>query len=89
MLRTQIYLPESQVRALRKVAAKDNTSVSEVIRKAVDQQVIKKGKPSNMRFKNAGESLGFLAKEAERLKFKGPKDLATNMDKYLYDKDFR
>ena len=82
-------MPESQVKALKMAATQDNTSVSEVIRKAVDQQVIKKGKSSNKRFKNAGEVLLHMADMAKKMKVKGPPDLATNMDKYLYDKDFR
>jgi len=42
---------------------------------------VKKTKP---KFKNAGEWLLSMAKEAERKKWRGPKDLATNMDTYLY-----
>ena len=47
------------------------------------------GSNRNLRKKNkvelsAGEYLLEMAKEAKKLGFKGPKDLATNIDKYLY-----
>lgn len=87
MLRTQIYLPESQVKALNKVAAQENISVSEAVRTAIEEKFIKRS-PKDKK-KNVGSWLLSLAKEAERRGIKGPKDLATNMDKYLYDKDFR
>lgn len=86
MLRTQIYLPASQVKALKAVAAKENSSVSELVRGAVEYKLNgTKKKPKE----SVGKWLQRLAEDAKKRGVKGPKDLATNMDKYLYDKDFR
>lgn len=84
MLRTQIYLPHSQIRALKDEAEKQKTSVSEVVRQAIDENLVKKEKPKK-KFKNSGEWLEYVRKHVS---FKGgPKDLASNIDKYLYGED--
>lgn len=88
MLRTQIYLPYAQVRALKEAAAEGNTSVSEVVRQSIDNTLIKK-KKIREKYKNTGEWLLSLALDARKRGVEGPHDLAKNMDKYLYDKDFR
>ncbi len=87
MLRTQIYLPESQLKILKRKAADGNTSVSEIVRQAIDTTLLKK--QGKKKFRNAGASLLAMARKAKKMGVKGPRDLATNMDKYLYDKDFR
>lgn len=89
MIRTQIYLPENQIEKLKEIAYQQNLSVSEVIRRTVDENIIKKKKTSKVKktkskYKNAGEWLLSMAKEAEMKGFKGPRDLASNVDKYLY-----
>lgn len=84
MLRTQIYLPYSQVKALKALAEKQKTSVSEVVRQAIDENVVRKDAPKK-KFKNSGEWLEHYRKHTS---FRGgPKDLAKNIDKYLYGKD--
>ena len=80
MERTQIYLPKSQIKKLKGLARKKKTTVSELVRDAVDIQYgIKIQIPQKKR-----ETLLEFAKRINALGPKGPKDLATNMDKYLY-----
>lgn len=81
MIRTQIYLTQKQHSSLKKKAASLNTTVSDQIRKIIekDLEAEKKSRPFN-----AGKWLLSMAEEAERIGASGPKDLATNMDKYLY-----
>ena len=86
MHRTQVYFPEEVLEILREEAEKKNTTLAQVIRKKVESQTpaIKKIKKKKKKYKNAGNLLRAMAEEAERLGFSGPKDLATNPDKYLY-----
>lgn len=80
MRRTQIYLQENQIRTLRTLAQKQRVSLSQVIRQKLDNEL----KRTVLRVKpkvSAGEWLLEFAKECS---FKGPKDLAKNLDKYLY-----
>jgi len=82
MMRTQIYLPADQIRNLKKIALEENSSLSLVIRRIIGDKLQEK-KP-NLEKNNCGKWLLSLGKRAEELKVKGPKDLATNLDKYLY-----
>lgn len=43
MVRTQVQLEEAQYRSLKELAARQNTSVAEIIRRAVDQFLEGKG----------------------------------------------
>jgi len=85
MLRTQIYLPSEHLRELKTIAWTKKTTISQVLREMISEKIedkethkAKKGK------KNTGQWLLSLANEAEGLGFKGPKDLSSNVDKYLY-----
>jgi len=86
MVRTQIYLPENQIEKLKRLAYDEKKSLSEMIRIYIDQGLKFKLriKTGNSKDKNVGDWLLSLAKEAKRKKIKGPKDLASNIDKYLY-----
>lgn len=80
MIRTQIYLPKELYQEIAFAAKRENKAKAAVIREALEEGLTKK-KPK----KNAGETLLELAKMAEKYKWKGPKDLSTNHDKYLYE----
>ena len=76
MNRTQIYLTKTQIETLRQIAQKRNTSISEVIRSLIRE-----------RFKKVPvkkEGLLSAARRINKFGIKGPRDLATNLDKYLY-----
>ena len=79
MTRTQIYLPQDLINIFRQRAFEENISVSEAIRRALESCETKKKTQ-----KNVGKILLAMAQDAEKRKIKGPKDLATNLDKYLY-----
>jgi len=82
MMRTQIYLPADQIRNLKKIAVEEDVSLSLVIRKMIGDKLREKKLGSKKN--NCGKWLLSLGKKAEKLETKGPKDLATNLDKYLY-----
>lgn len=50
----------------------------------INTPALKKKAKRKKKYKNGGELLMAMAADAERLNAKGPKDLATNPDKYLY-----
>lgn len=82
MLRTQIYLAPSQLVVLKRTALEENISLSETIRRLVDEK-LKEKKPQKKN-QNVGDWLLSLARKAKKLKTKGPKDLASRLDYYLY-----
>jgi hypothetical protein len=82
MERTQIYLPKKQIKQLKEIAYKRKTTVSDLVRDAVDVQygVVQ---PIAQKHKKE-ETLVEFAERIRKMGFKGPKDLATNLDDYLY-----
>lgn len=86
MSRTQIYLGKSQLEALRKQAQKRRLTVSAIIRDIIRENFMTKRKPI---LKIKHESLLEASDRIGKMGMKGPKDLARNVDKYLYGKDFR
>lgn len=86
MKRTQIYFPYHQLRLLKKKAYEEEASLSEIIRRLIQKALEEKSFPLKKAKKqeNSGDWLLSLAKEAEKLKIKGPKDLSSSIDKYLY-----
>ena len=83
MMRTQIYIPQNQLKFLKKIAFQEDISLSEAIRRIVGQQQTSQSKSKKSGI-NTGSWLLSLAKRAEKLKITGPADLANNLDQYLY-----
>jgi len=83
MLRTQIYLPESQINFLKEIAYQENVSLAEVIRGLVNDK-LEEVKKTSSKIRNSGSWLLTLAERAKKLKVTGPKDLASRLDFYLY-----
>ena len=80
MERTQIYLAKSQIKRLKQVAQKKKTTLSELVRDAVEVQYgIERPSP-----KERGETFLEAARRISGLGEKGPKDLSSRLDKYLY-----
>ena len=78
MIRTQIYLPEQLYQEVDLVAKKEKKAKAQVIREAIEEGVKrKKG--------NAGKLLVEIAAMAKKHKWKGPRDLSSHHDKYLYE----
>lgn len=87
MIRTQIYFPENQMLALRETAFAEDISLSEAVRKYVNLGFTKRKDERKKPDKNAGRAGNFLLSlscEAKKLKIKGPANLASQVDKYLY-----
>lgn len=81
MRRLQIYIPEETYQELRTEAYTKNSSIAEVIR----QKVSKKTKKAQVNPGKAhAEAMLKLAKRAEKEGWKGPKDLSSRVDYYLY-----
>ncbi|MBI3283194.1 ribbon-helix-helix protein, CopG family [Candidatus Curtissbacteria bacterium] len=78
MIRTQIYLPKDLYRNIDLIARREKKAKAKIIREALEKSLSQKQG-------NAGDTLLRIAKLAEKLNAKGPKDLSTNIDKYLYD----
>lgn len=81
MNRTQIYLPKNHRDKLRKIAQKKNTTVSSVIRAFIEEGM--RPKTAEPVQKKRRTLLNLLA-EVKRYGEKGPRDLAENVDQYLY-----
>lgn len=81
MNRTQIYLPKTQTDALRNLARKQRITMSEAIR-----MILREKLPGNSHLVKSAhrETLGEAAKRISTLGKKGPRDLASHMDQYLY-----
>ena len=89
MKRTQLYLTQEQHDWLQRNAKKQGTTMAKLTRKILAHHI---AQPPSARLKeNKEQTLGdfFLqmAKNAEDSGYKGPKDLASNVDKYLYHND--
>lgn len=82
MNRTQIYLPQSQMKKLRELAQKKNWSVSEVIRGVLTEHL--EEKPRQDPKKSIHSGMFAVLEEVKASGERGPKDLAKNVDKYLY-----
>lgn len=82
MNRTQVYLPKSQLTILRKEAQKKDTTVSEVIRTLIQENMVR----HKIHSLKKHETLIQAAKRINALDTKGPRDLASRVDKYLYGK---
>lgn len=75
MLRTQVYLPEALRQEIAIVAKKEQKPAAQVIRELLKVGINAKHQ----------ESIGQAFSRLANLKAKGPNDLSTNLDKYLYE----
>lgn len=71
-------MPEDLYREIGWLAKKEKKAKAQVIREALEKEIEEKQG-------NAGETLLKLAAMAKKYKWKGPKDLSVNHDKYLYE----
>ena len=79
MIRTQMYLTEQQYRSIARLAQKEKKSAAEITRELLDEGL------SHEKQVTVGEAFDELVKLGEKYRIRGPKDLSTNVDKYLYD----
>lgn len=83
MRRTQLYLPERTHQELARKASEEKRTISDLTRQLLEEGLkIEKAKKTT----NSAFFLLKLAEEAERKGWSGPKDLSSNVDRYLYEK---
>lgn len=82
MIRTQIYLPKSQLDALRVKARQENVTVSHAIRELIKANV---GTPRGPKGQHPLSIVEAAKRVSAAFSQDAPSDLATNMDKYLYE----
>jgi len=81
MHRTQVYFEPEVLELLRLEAKEKKTTLAGVIREKVEKNIRRK---KSVKQKSAAEVLLGLARLGEKLNVRGPKDLAKNIDKYVY-----
>jgi ribosomal protein S16 len=90
MVRTQVYLPESQKRRLKRRAIQKGVTFSETVRELIDKsfelekEKEKEKATEGSKSKNGAELLLEIARDAEKYGFSGPTDGSVNHDKYIY-----
>ena len=77
MIRTQVYLTENQARDIKLRARRENKHEAEVIRELLNEGM---KKSASKALESTGESLLRLA----TIGGKGPADLSSHVDDYLY-----
>lgn len=83
MIRTTVRLEEELFKDARKRAIDERVAFTQVINEALCLYL---EKPRQAKKKITGtEFLGKLVELSKKYKFKGPKDLAKNHDKYLWE----
>lgn len=76
MIRTQIYLPQMLYKRVKLLAKAENVPTAEVVRELLADALNKRTK---------GHSVGKALLGLATIGGKGPTDLSSNIDKYLYE----
>jgi hypothetical protein len=81
MIRTQVYLTEEQSHDIKALARRERRPEADILRDLVERgRLTTRGK----RQETAGDALLRLAELGTRLGLRGPTDLSTRLDDYLY-----
>jgi hypothetical protein len=78
-MRTQLYVPKSIYQRIELLASQENKPKAEVLADLLDFAL------RHRQTETVGQALSRLVRLGQKLKVKGPKDLSTNLDHYLYD----
>ena len=81
MQRTQVYFDPEILELLKDEARTKKITLASVIREKVTKNIRRK---KSVKRKSAAEVLLGLARLGEKLNVRGPKNLAKNIDKYVY-----
>ena len=79
MVRTQIQLTDDQHRKLKRIAAEEGLSISEIIRRSLDHVFARGGSSRQEAYARAAEVLGRFED------IEGATDLSQHHDQYLED----
>jgi hypothetical protein len=85
MIRTQVFLTEDQLEALRNRAFTGGITCSQAIRDLIENELLSEKQPHKK--KNVGDVLYGMFQEAQALNVQGASDLSKKMDTYLYGED--
>lgn len=80
MLKTYLYIPDDLERQILNTALTQKKSKAEVMRKALEKGIAHMQQQGTV----SAEALLKIADVGERYNPQGPKDLSTNMNKYLW-----
>lgn len=80
MLKTYLYLPDTLNAKVKLVAKSQNLSKAEVIRRSIEKGIT----GVYQQKEDSAKPLFMLADLAKKYKVKSPKDLSSNIDKYLW-----
>lgn len=83
MIRTTVRLDEDLFKYARKKAIDERRAFAEIVNEALSHYLYEKKIPKAK--KTGTEFLGRLIQIGKKYHLKGPKDLAKNHDKYLWD----
>lgn len=75
MIRTQVYLPELIYQEVKIEAKKAKKATAAVLRELLEE---------GLKVKKHKSSIGKALLSLTSIRAKGPRDLSTNIDKYLY-----
>jgi predicted DNA-binding protein len=81
MIRTQIYLPNTLAQRIAIEAVKTNTTKAHVVRELLEAGFRQRSGET------AQEALRSLVNIGRRFNARGPADLSSNIDTYLYEQD--
>lgn len=76
MLRTQIYLQKDIYQEVNMIAKKEKKATAQVVRELLEE---------GLNLKRQKSSIGKALLSLTTIKAKGPGNLSTNIDKYLYE----
>jgi len=82
MTRLQSYFPKPLLEELKVVARENRTSVAEIIRRAT-----KEFAQRSAQGRQAKNGATLLLQSLKKVGFKGPRNLASRMDNYLYGRN--
>lgn len=75
MIRTQVYLTEDIYTRIQLAAKREQKKAAAIVRELLQKGLVKKKK----------QTLGEALLELSKIGAKGPRDLSTNHDTYLYE----
>ncbi len=82
MLKTYVHVPEELNKKINLTAKAQNKSKAEIIRQALEKGIVEVSQQGTA----SAQALLKIAEIGKKYKLKGPKDLSTNMNKYLWEK---
>lgn len=85
MLRKQLYIPEELQRQIKLLVLKEKKTEAEVVRELLASALDRKKRVKGRSFRNPADFLLSIA----LYKVKGPRDLSSRLDDYLYGRKSR